>query len=318
MKDRRWPLGASERPDSRASLASSGREKLRDWLYLSALSWSQSEDDGERLASFSPLALNPQEPARQVANWNAGLPTGDRLEVEAALADTIEAWDPARDRVATVLLLKLAGHIGGRRAAGVINSLLSKSLRGSDTEMRDIAEAVAFFGRKHATGDEARNLAYRLRDVGLGVPSAVIVLLVRAAADFGPAVVDDFRILTPDVIEERLHDPYIDFHVVAALRRFTANTLVNDMGASAAFRLALQAQRAGMPSIREALLLFRLEARIDKAGQARLRDTLTWTETIVDVSDIPLKVRAEPPAVAINDNLITKWGVERLFAGAEQ
>ncbi|HEY0012107.1 MAG TPA: hypothetical protein VGB79_04555 [Allosphingosinicella sp.] len=238
-----------------------------------------------------------------------------RYKLEEALADTLEAWDPARDLGATVLLLKLAGHLGGRRAPGVINGLLGKPFRGSDAEMRDVAEAVAFFARKQATSEEARNLAYRLRDAGLAVPSAIIILLVRAAAELGPRIVDHLQILAPDLVEERLGGPTSDSRSVAALRRFLANVLVNDLGAAAAFKLSLQAQREGAPAIREALLFFRLEARIDEHGQAHLRDKLTLAETIADVSEIPRRVRAEPPAFAIIDDLIVRTGVDILFQG---
>lgn len=318
MTARRWPLGGQNRPESRAALSKANRETLRDWLYFSVLSWSQSLDDGERVKSFLPLSLGPQEPARQIGSWCAGLSTDARLEVEAALADTMEAWDPGRDIGATILLVKLAGHIGGRRAAGVVNSVLGKALRGSEVDIRDLAEAVAFFARKQATGEEARNLCYRLRDVGLAIPSAVIVLLVRAAADFGVKIIGDLRILAPDLIEERLEDKDLDFHAVASLRRFMANVLVNDLGASSAFKLALNAQRERAPAIREALLLHRLEERIDRHAQATLRDKLTGARTIVDVSEVPRLVQMASPSMAINDNLIARTGIDRLFEDARK
>ena len=48
---------------------------------------------------------------------------------------------------------------------------------------------------------EARALAYRLREIGLDVPTAAVVLLSHAAKVYGADIVDDFACLAPDVVE---------------------------------------------------------------------------------------------------------------------
>jgi hypothetical protein len=211
---------------------------------------------------------------------------------------------------ATTLLVRIAASIGCRGGTRALGSLLSKPVRGSEFERRDLAEAIAFFARKHATGDEARELAFLLRRANLHTPTATVVLLARAAATQGTNIIAALNILLPELVgEDRFLAQGSEGSNLATLKRFWANTLVDILGPAQAFRLALQAQDLGVPEIREAITLIRLGVSI-KDGQAHLRDRLTSAMTMVDVSDFRKRLLETPASVAVNDKLIAATGVD--------
>lgn len=314
MTRRSWPIGADDRPQSRSALSLADRKTLREWLRNSVLSWTGAADNGELATAFAPLVLSPLEPARQVGDWATGIPATTRSNLELALAEAIEAWDPGRNARATILLVKLASYLGGPSVAASLLSILGKAIGGTDIERRDLAEAMAFFGRQHATSQEARDLAYRLRDAGLLVPTAAIVLLARAAKNYGAEIVGDLQILSSDVV---ITDPYADPREITALRRYCANMLVDSLGAPAAFKLALQAQANGAPELLESMNRFRLEARLVSDTDFELRDRLTSLAYRLDASDIPKPIRRTPASIATNDKLLAARSIESFLRGRQ-
>lgn len=315
MKRRPWPPNANDRPQSRAALLAADRTELRIWLSDSIMSWESSADDRERIGAFAPLVLTfAEEPARQIGNWAQGLTVLGRDKLASSIADLLSAWDPGVSLQATTLAIELAGHVGCRRGANAITTLLTKPIRGSFIQRRDFAEAIAFFVRMHGTSNEARIVAYALRDANLSVPSAMLTLLAKAAADPNVDIIADLKTLVPDVVVERVGiRATADSLSVGALRRFWAIILVDVLGAQAAFKFALYAHRRGLPSVRVALLLYRLDATMI-GKQARLVDKLTRATWNVDISDVPLKIRNTPGAVAVLDRLIKQTSVTRNLA----
>ncbi len=313
MIRRLWPIGVDERPRNRASLAKADTAGFREWLRNSVLSWTEAADDGERVSAFAPLVLSPTEPARQFSAWAAGLPIDVRARVRVALSEVIECWDPGMEPRATILLVRFAAYVGCRRAAACIMGLFAKPVGGTELERRDLAEAAADFGRQHATPQEARALAYRLREIGLDVPTAAVVLLSHAAKVYGADIVDDFACLAPDVVE---NDPDADPRVVMALRRFAANSLVDILGVQHAYVLALKAQARRAPELRAALCQHRLQLMTQTGQNVILRDRLTNKNTRVDVSGARPGIINQPPAMALLDQMARRYDLdERLRRG---
>lgn len=306
MSRRAWPLGRTERPSSLAALVEADVATLRAWLRYSALSWLEAQDDGERASAFAPLVFAAVEPARQFAAWAAGLDIERRLRLERALAEVIEAWDPRMDAAAATLLVELAAYVGCAGDAAPVMDLLAKRIQGSDRERNNLAEAVAFFGRQRATPGEARMLAYRLWEGGLGAPTAAIVLLARAASEYGVGILEDLRKLAPDVVK---NDPEAPQERVAALRRYTVNTMMDVLGAPLAYRIALQAQEKDAPELCDAFRRWRLTTKRD-GDEMELHDRLTWKEYRVHVSDIDEEVLSSSASEELLDKLVELTSID--------
>jgi hypothetical protein len=277
-------------------------------LRYSVLSWTNAADDSERLSSFAPLVFSPEEPARQFAAWAAGLSIEVRLRLEAALAEVIETWSPRMDANAAALLIDLAAYVGSPYGAAPVLDLLAKPIKGSEIERRDVAEAVAFFGRQRSTPAEARMLAYKLREAELRAPTAAIVLLARAASRYDVEIIEDLKILAPDVLD---NDPRADQHAVSALRRFAVNTFVDILGAEQAYKLALRAQSRDAPELCDAFRRWRFATKTISKKQMRLRDKLTWLESILDVSDIPEIVLTTSASELVIEKRIAITAIDR-------
>jgi hypothetical protein len=252
--------------------------------------------------------FSPVEPARQFAAWAAGLSIEARLQLEVALAEVIQAWSPRMDAKAASLLIDLAAYVGCPYGAAPVLDLLAKPIIGSEMERRDLAEAVAFFGRQRSTPDEARTLAYMLRQAELRAPTAAIVLLARAASQYDVEIIEDLKILAPDVLED---DPHADQHEVAALRRFTVNTFVDILGAQQAYKLALRAQSRDAPELCDAFRRWRFATKRISKGQMRLQDKLTRLYSILDVSDVSEDVLNTSGSELRIDKMIKSTAIDR-------
>lgn len=304
------------RPRSQRELIALDVERLGDWLRASLFAWTEAHDDEGRVRAFDPLVFDPAvDPARQFANWWSGADPQKHREVEAAIAHLIETIDPGAYADAVRLLLLIGGHLGCERGLGPLYAMLAKPIRLHDQKQEAFANALAFFSANRGSSNELRELAYRLRDLEPALsPIARIEVLSRASVSLGVAVLQDLIELLPDLFEEKKP---IDGSHLWELRRFWANTAVDNLGAARAFRFALEAQKRAYPQLREALEEHRLELlpvmRGDAPGERRLRDRVLWRTSHVDLSDFDPKLLSLLGAQAASDCRFAKIDDDERF-----